>query len=188
MLVCVGVVYWVDCSRYSIFEWVGIMRKRKWGFDLDGTVICSLHRALQTNDQAEFLADWVSHTPMQILADKLLPLGKFMRRLIANGEDVFICTARNMSEADFMLLELLGIDCKVIISRANGDDRQDAIYKASRLKEQFGEFLANGGEIIFWDDKQDIRETLENDLGITCVNPEIYNGANNGDLRPITMH
>ena len=111
-----------------------------------------------------------------------------MRRLIANGEDVFICTARNMSEADFLLLELLGIDCKVIICRANGDDRQDAIYKASRLKEQFGEFLANGGEIIFWDDKQDIRETLENDLGITCVNPEIYNGANNVNLRPITMH
>jgi hypothetical protein len=164
------------------------MIKRKWGFDLDGTVICSMHRALQTDSQADFLADWVAHTPMQILADKLLPLGKFMRRLIANGEDVFICTARNMSNADYMLLELLGIDCKVIISRANGDNRQDAIYKASRLKEQFGEYLEGGGEIIFWDDKQDIRETLKNDLGIICVDPQIYNGVNNDTMRAITMH
>ena len=100
-----------------------------------------------------------------------------MRRLIAKWRGCFYMHRSKYEPSRFYAFGITRDRLQGYISRANGDNRQDAIYKASRLKEQFGEYLANGGEIIFWDDKQDIRETLKNDLGIICVDPQIYNGV-----------
>jgi hypothetical protein len=152
-----------------------------YGFDLDSTVICSKHRAKIVNGKLD-LEDWIAHTREQILRDSLLPLGKFMIHLLNQNREVFICTARYMQKADFDLLEKLGLGgVKVIISRAKGDDREDAEYKRDRIGKAYREVLAKGGEILFFDDKESIRNEL-NSIGIKTFNPHIYNGKENGNL------
>jgi len=148
-----------------------------WIFDLDQTVIDSSHRAIDGVTPSAFLRDWKSHSREQILQDALLPLGKFMKHLIAKNEFVMICTARNMSGADFELLDNLGINCKVIISRGANDNRQDADYKLARIS-QF--IKANGYEkrdIVLFDDKQEIREVVSTLPNVNCFDPRSYNGG-----------
>ena len=148
-----------------------------WIFDLDHTVVDSTHRAIDGVTPSAFLRDWVTHSEEQILADSLLPLGKIMRHLIENDEEVLICTARNMRAADYKLLDNLGINCKVVISRLKGDDRKDADYKYWRLSEYLQKAKILGQEIIFFDDKFEIREKVKT-LGITCFDPKVFNGEN----------
>ena len=70
-------------------------------FDLDGTVIDSTHR------QGDTLDDWRRmNTVGNIARDSLLPLAKKMQGAIRDGLDVWVCTSRVMSEADFAFLRL----------------------------------------------------------------------------------
>lgn len=95
-------------------------------FDLDGTVIDSFHRVkpcLKDNgdlDLAKYKSEACQHD--KIMNDQTLPLIETMRALIKAGEQVGICTARNMSKSDYVFLRQHGIKTAFIASR-------DRIYK-----------------------------------------------------------
>ena len=85
-----------------------------------------------------------------------------------------------MSIADYDLLENLGLgDVKIIISRAIEDSRPDAEYKYAKLEWAiYG--LDQYEEIVFFDDRKDIRNEVSK-LGITCLDPRPINmGVNYG--------
>ena len=79
-------------------------------------------------------------------------------------------------------LEKWDINCKVIISRALDDHRPDAEYKKARIGNAYKEYIEDGGEIVFFDDREDIRFALT-EIGVKCYDPRIYNGKENGNLR-----
>jgi len=147
-----------------------------WIFDLDQTIISSTHRCKFLPNGDLDLMDWRQHTAEQILQDELLPLGHFCKYLIENQHKVWFCTARHMQIADYDLLDNLGLgDVKIIISRGIEDSRPDAEYKFAKLEWAiYG--LDQYEEIIFFDDRKDIRDEVSK-LGITCLNPRAINQA-----------
>ena len=90
-------------------------------FDLDGTVIDSLHRVkpcLKEGgdlDLAMYRREACTHD--KIMSDELLPLVDHMRALIQSGESVGICTARSMRKSDYIFLRQHGVKTPFIASR-----------------------------------------------------------------------
>lgn len=151
-----------------------------WVFDLDQTIISSTHRCKFLANGDLDLDDWRNHTAKEILQDELLPLGYFCKYLIENQHTVWFCTARHMQIADYDLLENLGLgDVKIIISRAIEDSRPDAEYKKAKLEWAiYG--LDHYEQIVFFDDKKDIRDEVSK-LGIICLDPRSINMGVNYD-------
>jgi len=109
------------------------MKNKLYIFDLDGTVIDSSHRFTGTAEGKLDLEKWISDsTRKNIFKDSLLPLADFMKALIKANKNVWICTARNMSKADFDFLAHHGIKAKTILCRKNGDHRADAEMKTAK--------------------------------------------------------
>ncbi len=75
-------------------------------FDLDMTVIDSSHRHASNADGSIDLAHWFQNaTPERIAADTLLPLARAVRTFFDAGNDVILCTARCMQDADYAFIE-----------------------------------------------------------------------------------
>lgn len=104
-------------------------------FDLDGTVIDSTHRQASHPDGTLDLEHWVENsTPALIERDTLLPLADVMRAAIMRGDDVIICTARVLAEADLDFLERRGLYVPDILSRPEGCNWPDPVLKSLLLK------------------------------------------------------
>lgn len=74
-------------------------------FDLDMTVIDSSHRHASKPDGSIDLAHWFQNaTPEKIAQDTFLPLAKAVRTFYDAGNDVILCTARCMQEADYAFI------------------------------------------------------------------------------------
>lgn len=111
-------------------------------FDLDGTVIDSFHRVspcLEANGDLN-LVKYIREacTFEQVMKDTLLPLAGHMVNLIAKGENVAICTARNMFKHDYVFLRKHGLRVPFIMSRDNCTTKEhykksDAEYKSEWL-------------------------------------------------------
>ena len=127
MLVCVGVLPWVFCRGCNL--------KTLYIWDLDGTTIDSSHRAL-TNSKGALI--WITGEIIQlrqILQDSPTELTPFMKKCIADKNAVnWICTSRVLSAADYRLIDRLGIRTSVILSRDEGDNREDVPYKMAKVK------------------------------------------------------
>lgn len=143
-------------------------------FDLDGTTINSDHRHATLADGTLNLEAWKENcTPEKIFQDQVLPLGKLVSKI---GKKAFtiICTARNMSDADFEFLMDNGICVDKIISRPHGNNEPDAQLK----KKQLNSFLSlkqfkHKNKIMF-DDADSVRSTLRK-IGITVIHPNKIN-------------
>ena len=104
-------------------------------FDLDGTVIDSSHRKVTRPDGTLDVANWLQNsTPEKIFGDTVLPLAQQINKRGKRGDYVLVCTARNMTFADFEFLMENGINPDKIISRPIGDNTQDGELKANQLK------------------------------------------------------
>ena len=143
-------------------------------FDLDGTTIDSTHRQATLADGTLNLAAWFENaTPEKIFQDQVLPLGHLVSKI---GKKAFtiICTARNMSDADFEFLMDNGICVDKIISRPQGNMEPDAELK----KKQLNSFLSlkqfKGKNAIMFDDADSVRSTLRK-IGITVIHPNKIN-------------
>ena len=102
------------------------MKKPIFIFDLDGTTIDSSHRFTGTAEGKVDLAKWIEDSTREnIFKDTLLPLAKFMKSLMRQNANVWICTARNMKQDDFDFLAYHGIKAKTILCRKDGDHRAD---------------------------------------------------------------
>lgn len=143
-------------------------------FDLDGTTINSDHRHATLADGTLNLEAWKENcTPEKIFQDTVLPLGKLVSKL-SKKHFTIVCTARNMSDADFEFLMDNGICVDKIISRPFGNNEPDAQLK----KKQLNSFLSlkqfkHKNKIMF-DDADSVRSTLRK-IGITVIHPNKIN-------------
>lgn len=105
-------------------------------FDLDGTVIDSSHRRATLPDGSLDLAGWIANsTPEKIRNDSLLPLADVMRKLFPNSEELLICTARVMGEADLEYLAENGLHFDGLLSRPEGNRLPDHVLKEMLLRD-----------------------------------------------------
>ena len=144
-------------------------------FDLDSTTIDSSHRQLTSKGGTVNLENWRTHTREQILKDKELPLASYMRDCISNPRmRVWICTSRTLKNADYEMLEKHGLDkADVILSRKEGDSRNDVEFKMAKIRPLLNLPQIREMRKTFFDDRQDIRDSMET-LGFICPPPHSW--------------
>ena len=163
MLVCVGLLPWVFCRGCNL--------KTLYIWDLDGTTIDSSHRALTNSQGGIDLNNWRGHTAKQILQDSPTQLTPFMKKCIADKNAVnWICTSRVLSAADYRLIDRLGIRTPLILSRDEGDNREDVPYKMAKIKRRLNLPTIPKRRVVF-DDRADVREAFRDRLGFTAPDP-----------------
>jgi len=140
-------------------------------FDMDGTIIDSSHRQATKPDGTLNLDAWIENaTPEKISKDVVLPLAQQIRKRQKAGDYVLICTARQMSFADFEFLQDNGICPDKIISRPLGNMEADGSLKAKQLSKLFNlKQFAKASKIMF-DDAASVRSALRK-IGIAVLDP-----------------
>ena len=149
------------------------MNKPIFIFDLDGTVINSKHRTPLTQSGNLHLSRYKreSTTPDKIFADTLYPLAKFMKLLIKKGCNVWICTAREMTQADYDYLAIHDIKPKIILSRPKDDKRKDNDLIRNLLNKLFNLKPYRNQRKIMFDDSVEVSKELEK-IGVEMKSPD----------------
>ena len=141
-------------------------------FDLDGTIIDSSHRQATLPDGTLNLKHWFENaTPEKIFGDTVLPLAQQINKRGKRGDYVLVCTARNMTFADFEFLMENGINPDKIISRPIGDNTPDGELKANQLKRLFNLKQFQKANKVMFDDAPSVRASLRK-IGVTCIAPQ----------------
>ena len=141
------------------------MKKQIFIFDLDDTVIDSSHRATLKSDAIELDLDaWRRDSTYEnIMKDSLLPLANFMRECIANPlAYVWVCTAREMQQADHDFLAKHRLTPNLVLSRQLDDATADHILKRKMISKLLNLKPFKDCETIFFDDKPKNLQALEN--------------------------
>jgi len=149
------------------------MSKPIFIFDLDGTVIDSSHRVPLTQSGNLHLSRYKreSMDREKILADTLFPLAQFMKLLIKKNCNVWICTAREMTQSDYDFLAIHSIKPKIILSRPIDDTRKDKILKKQLLNKLFNLKQYRNSKKYMFEDSIVVSEELEK-LGIKMISPD----------------
>ena len=134
-------------------------------FDLDHTVIDSSHRQATLPDGSLDLDHWRENsTAGMIRRDKLLPLARAWREQFARGNEIVVCTARVIGQADMDYLANAGLHFDAILSRQEGDRTPDAELKLRMLKRyamtKRGSWKRFCAFSIMFDDNQSVIETM----------------------------
>ena len=148
-------------------------------YDMDGTIVCSMHRFKTTPEGKIDLAYWIENsTPEKIANDSLLPLAEKYQADIANPETyVVIATARIMKKADYDFVKnVLGSPNK-IVSRKMGENTKGADMKIAGLR-----FLKNLKQFAnvpktFYEDNKDYLFPVADFLNATPVFIESQQGV-----------
>lgn len=179
-------------------------------FDLDGTVIDSSKRVvpcLRPNgdlDLEKYIAEACTHE--KVKQDTLLPLAEHMKQLIAEGEEVVICTARYMNKTDYVYLRKNGLRVPRIMSRDQlkryfSPERAsklsaggDSVYKGAYFN--ILKALYSNAKFIMYDDHQGVLKAAH-DAGFYTVDAITMNSMLNecwkdgyeaGDADAVTEH
>ena len=121
-------------------------------YDMDGTIVCSLHRYRTIDDKID-LAYWRDNE-YRAMDDSLLPLSaQYFADMADENCYVVIATARILRDADNRFIaEYLGKP-NAIISRKDGDTRSGGLLKILGLKKLFNlRQFAGIRDIIFYED------------------------------------
>ena len=121
-------------------------------YDMDGTIVCSLHRYKSDNDKID-LQYW-RENEHRAMSDSLLPLAaQYKNDLNDINCYVIIATARVLHEPDSKFIaEILGKP-NAIISRKDGDSRSGGLLKILGLKQLFNlKQFQNINDIVFYED------------------------------------
>lgn len=144
-------------------------------FDLDGTCVDSSHRQATLSDGTLNLAAWFANaTPEKIAQDKLLPLAKEISNRKDKGDYVIICTARNMSSADYEFLKKNNMVAHKIISRPVGNMEADGSLKAKQLSSFLSLRQFKRASKVMFDDAQSVRSAIRK-IGIAVLDPAKIN-------------
>jgi len=127
-------------------------------YDMDGTIVSSLHRFKTGSNGKIDLPYWIENcTPEKIAQDTLLPLATQYQEQLKNPEIyVMIATARVIEAADYNYIKnVLGLPNKIISRNGRGDTRKGADMKIHGLR-----FLKNlvqfkSAAIHFYEDNKD---------------------------------
>ncbi len=126
-------------------------------YDMDGTIVCSMHRYRTVRDTAGIeridLGYW-RENEYRAGSDSLLPMAdQYKADLVCPDTYVIIATARVMRGPDYKFVrEVLGMPDH-IISREDGDSRSGGLLKVLGLKKLFGLKQFHGvTDIVFYED------------------------------------
>lgn len=127
-------------------------KKRIAIYDMDGTIVCSLHRYRTIDDKID-LQYWRDNE-YRAMQDSLLPLSaQYFADMADENCFVFIATARVLREPDMQFIETVLGKPNAIISRAEGDTRSGGLLKILGLKKLFNlRQFAGICDIIFYED------------------------------------
>ena len=106
-------------------------------YDMDGTLVCSMHRFKTTAEGKIDLPHWIENcTPEMIAKDSLLPLATQYKAHLRNPDIyVIIATARVMEKPDYDFVKnVLGQPDKIVSRNGRGDTRKGATMKIAGLR------------------------------------------------------
>jgi hypothetical protein len=125
-------------------------------YDMDGTIVCSLHRYAVTNTGKINLQYWRDnqHKAMQ---DSLLPLATQYKNDLDNPECyTVIATARVLNEPDLQFIrEILGEPDHIISRKGNDDTRSGKDLKINGLAKFFNLINFRQADAVFYEDNID---------------------------------
>lgn len=144
------------------------MIKRIHIYDLDGTVINSMHR-YRTDETGKRidLQYWIENdTPEKIAQDSLLPLAHQYRDDLANPEVyVIIATARACVENDAnytFVARYLGLPNRFVHRKGRKDNRKGAALKIAGIRPLLNLRQFKNADVHMWEDNKDyLREVCE---------------------------
>ena len=142
-------------------------------YDMDGTIVSSLHRyrTIMVDGQEKIdLPYWRENsTPEMIAKDSFLPLFEQYKSDLNDPTCyVIIATARVMSPADWEFVDKMGAPDK-FYSRPAGSDRRGADLKASALRSLFSlRQFARILDRVFYEDNHDYL-AISDELGMVPV-------------------
>jgi len=133
--------------------------KRVSIYDMDGTIVCSLHRYRTIGDKID-LAYW-RENEFRAMEDSLLPMADQYKADLTDPDCyVIIATARVLGEPDKRFIrEILG-QPDYIISRADGDSRSGGFLKVLGLKKFFNLKNFKNASWVFYEDNATYLKTV----------------------------
>ena len=131
------------------------MIKRMAIYDMDGTIVCSLHRykTLVTESGERIDLDYWRKNEYRAMDDSLLPLAEQYRSDIFDSECyVVIATARVLNEPDMEFIKTVLGEPDYIISRKQGDTQSGKTLKIGGLAKFFNLQNFKNAEVTFYED------------------------------------
>lgn len=143
--------------------------KRVQIYDMDGTIVCSLHR-YRTIDGARIDLQYWRDNSHRAMDDSLRPLAEQYKADLADEECfVIIATARVMGDEDWRFVrDILGTP-DYFISRKPDDTRSGGILKIKGLQKFFNLKPFQNAEITFYEDNVQYLKTVCDHFGIRGV-------------------
>lgn len=144
------------------------MIKRLAIYDMDGTIVCSMHRYRAVDGKID-LAYWRenSHKAMQ---DSLLPLAaQYKADLLDPNCYVIIATARVMGEADYEFVNTVLGKPNYLISRKDGDTISGGKLKINGLQKFFNLKNFKNAVAVFYEDNATYLKTVCDHFNIEGV-------------------
>lgn len=144
------------------------MIKRVAIYDMDGTIVCSLHRYRTIGDKID-LAYW-RENEFRAMDDSLLPLAEQYKADLLDAECyVIIATARVLNDPDRKFIaEVLG-NPDYIISRAKDDSRSGGLLKVLGLQKFFNLKNFKNAAFVFYEDNATYLKTVCDKFNIRGV-------------------
>ena len=138
-------------------------------YDMDGTIVCSLHR-YKTIDNKIDLQYWRDNE-YRAGDDSLLPLAEQYKMDLADKDTfVIIATARILREADNHFINTVLGKPDYIISRKDNDSRSGGLLKVLGLKKLFSlKQFHKVKDIIFYEDNTSYLKAVCDYFNITGV-------------------
>jgi hypothetical protein len=138
-------------------------------YDMDGTIVCSLHRYRTTDEGKIDLQFWRENQHLA-MNDLLLPLAKQYQEDLANPEIyVIIATARVMNEPDYAFVNNVLGKPDFLISRKEGDSISGGQLKINGLTKFFNLKNFQNAEFTFYEDNATYLKTVCDKFGIRGV-------------------
>ena len=139
-------------------------------YDMDGTIVCSMHRFKTLPNGKIDLNYWIENcTPEKVAKDSLLPLAAQYQAQLADPEIyVVIATARVIEAADMAYIEnVLGMPNKIVSRNGCSDSRKGADMKIAGLRYLNNLKQFKGAVKHFYEDNKDYLFPVANVLNAT---------------------
>ena len=146
--------------------------KRVSIYDMDGTIVCSLHRYRTIiDDNGERIdLDYWRENEYRAMEDSLLPLASQYRADLTDDNCfVIIATARVMRDADNAFIKDILGEPDYIISRVDGDSTSGGALKIAGLSKFFEIKSFRDAEFTFYEDNTSYLKAVCDKFGIRGV-------------------
>ena len=155
--------YWETSEYYNLMK--DIPMKRIAIYDMDGTIVCSLHRYRTIFDDRGERIDlgYWRENEHRAMEDSLLPLAKQYKQDVSDPFCItIIATARILRNADIEFISTRLGNPDHIVSRAEGDVTSGGTLKVSGLKPILEDYKARFDiwDIVFYEDNVQYLKTV----------------------------